>query len=674
MSTDEIGKIKVALAGNPNVGKSVIFNAITGAHQHVGNWPGVTVEKKVGKRRHGEANLEVVDLPGTYSLTAYSLDEVVTRDYIINEKPDVVVQVVDATNLERNLYLTTQLMELGARVVIALTMCDIAEERGDSIDVKKLSHLIETPVVETRAYEGKNVGTLLDEVVREATRKEHHHHTVGYGKELEEKITTVERLLEKDVPLAEKMPLRWSAVKLLEGDEEVTKRIAGSTGEKEILKIQDETPFELIEAEIADKRYEAIDAVLSQCHRRGERKLTMSDMMDRVFTNKWLGIPLFLALIWAAFQITFTAGAPLMELIDMGVGALAGLVTENVPGWFGFLLGDGIIGGVGAVVIFLPNILLLFLMLALLEESGYMARAAFIMDKLMYSLGLHGKSFIPLLMGFGCSVPAVMATRTIDDKKDRFITILVTPFASCGARLPVYIILAGTFFGRNAGNIIFGLYALGVIVAVLSAKLFRSTLFRGSPAPFVMEMPPYRAPKPRAVFRSTWNNGRMYLKKAGTIILAGVVVVWILASFGITPGGEFGMVDYGGEESLTAHIGKFMEPLFKPLGFDWKIAVALIFGFVAKEIVIGSLGVLYGAGEEGLSAALASDPAFNPAVALGLMVFVLLYMPCMAVVATIKKETGSWGWTAFSIAYSTGIAWLLAFAAVKIGILIGIGG
>jgi len=659
--------IRVALLGNPNVGKTTLFNAITGARQHVGNWPGVTVEKKEGKTSFKGHDIEVVDLPGTYSLTAYSIEEIIARDYILEEHPDVVVHIVDATNLERNLYLTTQLMELGSRVVIALNMSDLAEARGDEIDVQGMENFLGIPVVRMVASGQEGIDTLLDRLIIEAERNAHHEHLVGYGDEIEKKVSEVEDILQLDATLSERYPLRWLSVKLLEGDENAIKKLDGSTVSHQVKHILETTETEEYEAVMADKRYEAISAILPQVCSICAQEITASDMIDRVFTNKYLGIPLFLALMWGAFQLTFTFAAPFMDAIDAAFAALAAAISTSVS--FPILasfLGDGIIGGVGFVLIFIPNIFILFFILAILEDSGYLARAAFVMDRLMYSIGLDGKSFIPLLMGFGCNVPAIMATRTIEDRNDRLITILVNPFMSCGARLPVYVLLAGVFFGREAGNVIFGLYVLGIVVAVLTAKLLRSTLLKGKPAPFIMELPPYRIPTLKTSVIHMWERGAMYLKNAGTIILLGAIVVWALASF---PWG----VEYGAESSYVGMLGHLLQPLVAPLGFDWKIAVALLFGFVAKEVVVGSLGVLYGAGENeaALTDSLQNDPSINAVNALGLMSFTLLYMPCLATVGVIKKETGSWKWTLFSIVYGIAVAWVVAFIIYNTGAFAG---
>jgi ferrous iron transport protein B len=652
------------------VGKTSLFNALTGARQHVGNWPGVTVEQKVGVRRHNGHLLEIVDLPGTYSLTANSLDEVVARDYIIEGQPDAVIHVVDATNLDRNLYLTTQLMTTNTRLVIALNKFDLSEARGDCIDLDKMEEFLEIPVVPTSASKGTGIERLLDEVVEEATKGAHHHHMVGYGDDLERKVSVMVETLQGDEELVDRYPLRWLAVKLLEGDENVRERISGRPVAKVVDRLLATEDHEDIEVEMAERRYEVIDAILGQALVRCRLEVTPSDYIDRVLTHKWLGIPIFLALMWGAFTLTFTVSLPFSAMIDKAFGALGSWISGNVaPEWFASLLADGIIGGVGFVLVFVPPIFMLFLLLSILEASGYLARAAFNMDQIMANLGLHGKSFIPMLMGFGCNVPAIMATRSIEDRKDRLITILVNPFMSCGARLPVYVLLAGAFFGAVAGTAIFGIYVLGIVVAVLTAKLLRKTLLRGEATPFIMEMPHYQVPSVRLVLTFTWDRVWMYMRKAGTVILVGAIIVWLLASL---PWG----VEYGSAESVAGMIGRVLEPLVRPLGFDWRVVVALIFGFVAKELLAGTLGVLYGGGASGSSLMdRLTDPSsgLNPANAAGLMAFTLLYTPCLATRGVIWKETGSARWTAFSVVYSLALAWFMAFLIYRAGLALGWG-
>ncbi len=663
-------RLRIALAGNPNVGKTSLFNALTGARQHVGNWPGVTVDKKVGTRRHRGHLLEFIDLPGTYSLTANSIDEIITRDYIIEEAPDVVIHVVDATNMDRNLYLTTQLMTTGARLVMALNMFDVSEARGDCIDLEKLEEFLEIPVVPTSASKRTGMDRLLDEIVEEADREHHHHHMVGYGDELERRISVLVETLDQDPGVSERYPLRWMSVKLLEGDENVLERLSGSSVEDRVRALLTDADHEEIEVEMAERRYEVIDTILGQALVRCQIRVTPSDYVDRVLTHKWLGIPIFLAMMWGAFTLTFTVSIPFSAMIDAAFAHLSGWISENVASeWLGSLLADGIISGVGFVLIFVPPIFVLFLLLAILEDTGYLARAAFNMDRIMANLGLHGKSFIPMLMGFGCNVPAILSTRSIEDRKDRFITILVNPFMSCGARLPVFVLLAGAFFGAAAGTAIFGIYILGILVAILTAKLLRSTLLRGEPAPFIMEMPRYHLPSTNLVLAHTWERTRMYIRKAGTVILLGAIIVWFMASL---PWG----VEYGSEDSVAGMIGKVLEPLVAPLGFDWRIVVALLFGFIAKELVAGTLGVLFGGGEGGGSLVKGlTDPTsgLNAASAAGLMAFTLLYTPCLATVGVIWKETGSIRWTAFSVVYSLVLAWLVAFLFYRAGLALGWG-
>ena len=658
--------LRIALAGNPNVGKSTLFNAITGSHQHVGNWPGVTVEKKSGSVQHGGYDIEIIDLPGTYSLTAYSADEVIARDFLIDEKPDVVIHVVDATNLERNLYLTTQLLEIGTPVVIALNMSDMSESRGDRINPKKMEEYLEIPVVRTVGSRGEGIPELLDAAIREAETSPHHEHSIGYGNETESVIAQLCKVIDQDTALTSRYPARWLSIRLLEGDENALEKIKGRPVKKDVETVLSKIDTGEYEATMADRRYEVISAILPQVCVTCVKDMSASDLIDRVVTNRYLGIPIFLALMWGAFELTFAVASPFTSAITTAMGVLGTAVTAGIgPAWLASFIRDGIIGGVGTVLSFVPNIFILILILAILEDSGYLARAAFIMDRLMYSIGLPGKSFIPMLIGFGCNVPAIMATRTIEDRKDRLITILVNPFISCGARLPVYILFAGVFFPHNAGTVIFGLYVLGIVIAILSAKLFRATILPGKPAPFLMEMPPYRLPTVKTSLIHMWDRGSMYLRKAGGVIFGVAVVVWGLASL------PYG-VQFGGAGSYAGMIGHAIQPLVQPLGFGWQLAVALLFGFVAKEVVIGSLGVLYGVGSNGgaLSHALLADPSLGPVTALTFMVFVLLYLPCMASLAVIRKETGSWKWTGFSVLYGLTVAYIAAFIVAHVGAFI----
>lgn len=664
-------RISVALAGNPNVGKTTLFNRITGESLKVGNWPGVTVEKRIGTRKYNGDKFEMVDLPGTYSLTAYSIDEVVARDFIIDEEPDLVIQVVDPTNLGRNLYLTYQLMELQCRMILVINMWDLMKRTGDTIDIDRLSRETGVPVIPVSSTTGEGMDDLLDAMSEEARTGGTCGKIVPFDKELEERVVKIQEHIAPYIPEMEHQA-RWLAIKTLEGDEKVRERMKGLGIEgKSRIAMGDVDPVEM-EIAITDGRYKEVDRVLSLVQRRGKTREKVADMVDGVVTHRYLGIPIFLVIIWSIFRLTFDFAQPFSDLIDIGFVHLSDLTLDNVqPDWLASLVGEGIIGGVGAVLVFLPNILVLFFMISILESSGYMARAAFVMDRVMSKIGLSGKSFIPMVIGFGCNVPAIMAARAIDDRKDRLVTILVNPFVSCGARLPVYILLAGVFFEGSGGIVIFGLYLLGIIVAILSAKLFRMTILKGEPAPFIMELPRYRGPDMNLSLRSTWEKGYQYVKKAGTVILMGSIIMWFLASFSLS----MERVDYGSASSIAGSIGKLIAPVIDPLGFDWRIAIALLFGFVAKEIVVGSLGVLYNTnGQEGaLTDRLAADSGLTSLGGLSLMIFVLLYVPCLATVGAIKQETGSWGWTIFSIAYSTGVAYIIALIVYQGGMLLGLG-
>ncbi len=646
--------IKVAIAGNPNVGKTTLFNALTGSNQHIGNWPGKTVEKKEGFSKFKNKKIKFVDLPGTYSLTAYSFDEVVARDYILDENPDVVVHIVDATNLERNMYLTTQLMELGANIVLAFNMYDLVRSRDIYIDIERISKSLGIPIVPLVASKKQGIEKLLKKIDEASKNKNSTKNTLNYGKNLEKKINKIQKTLQG----VSKYPKRWLAIKILENDENALKFVDSLDNRNEILNVKKSIVDRDTETDFPDKRYEFVSSFTSNCIKKPKKLgIYRSDMLDHVVTHKYFGIPIFLVIMWLTFQLTFTVATPLMDLIDMGFAELATYVNNNIsPDWFASFLGNGLIGGVGFVLIFLPNIFILFFVLSLLEDSGYLARVAFVMDRLMTYLGLHGRSFIPMMLGFGCNIPGIMATRTIKNRTDRMITILSAPFVSCSARLPVYLVLAGAFFSKHAATVVYLLYILGLVVAIGTAKILRMTLFKGEPSPFIMELPSYKSPTMQNSVKHTWNRGSLYLRKAGSIILLGAVIIWLFSSL---PWGA----EYGSEETYIADIGKVFEPLVEPLGFDWRIAVALIFGFVAKEIVVGALGVLYGVGEEdpdAISDAIESNPTFSPLIALEVMVFTLIYSPCLAAVGVIKQETGSWKWTGFSVVYSTLLAYVAA--------------
>ncbi len=675
-------KITIALAGNPNSGKTTIFNNITGARQKVGNWPGVTVEKKEGAVRHNGYKLTVVDLPGTYSLSPYSIEELVARNFIVDQSPDVVIDVIDAANLERNLYLATQLIEMGVPLVLALNMSDVARSRGYRMDGARLGRMLGVPLVFTVGTRNEGTNDLLRqaiEVAEERSPTRRHIH-IGYGREIEEEIHAIQQVLRKQADSGIPYSTRWLSVKLLEGDEEIDRRlrleeIGGPELEAQteksrthISSLFDEAP----EVIISDQRYGFISGALREVlqYPPADRRY-LSDQVDTVLTNRFLGLPLFIFLVWAMFQLTFNVGALPMGWIEHGVGWLGeALASRMGEGILRDLLVDGVIGGVGGVIVFLPNIFILFFCIALFEDTGYMARAAFLMDKVMHTLRLHGKSFIPMIMGFGCNAPAIMATRTLESERDRLLTMLINPLVSCSARLPVYILIAGTFFAERAGTVIFSIYLIGIVLAILVGQVLARTLFRGEVAPFVMELPPYRMPTLKGTLIHMWERGSIFIKKMGTVILAGSVIIWFLSSF---PAGSRSV-----DETYLGRTGRAIAPVFEPLGLSWRDSVAILTGFVAKEIVVSTYGVLYqvgdeeGAENESLREALRAS-GMTPLVAFAIMVFVLTYTPCLATLAAIRRESGSWRWTAFSIGYQTVLAWTLAFSIVQGGRLIGLG-
>ena len=670
-------EIKIALAGNPNSGKTTIFNEITGARQHVGNWPGVTVEKKTGRAAYDEYSLQVIDLPGTYSLGAYSEDEVVARDFLISGDYDLVLDILNSANLERNLYFTIQLLEMGVDLIAVLNMADEAEKKGIEIDQKTLSRMLGVPVVETVACKGKGVKNLLEETVKNRNLEEKSL-KIDYGFELEELISDIIGRLEES-QLRDSINKRWLAVKLIERDPEAVKLLEKELAQSKAKNIKSliaktelkaELDFENI---IIDKKYEFINKVIEKTVSRPspeDEPENISDKIDKIVTNKYLGIPIFLAVMWAMFQFTFTVGDPLIGYIEMffeftgaWIGSLA--ASLGAPALLVSFVSDAIIGGVGSVLVFLPNIFLLFLAIAVLEDTGYMSRAAYVMDKIMSKLGLHGKSFIPLIIGFGCNVPGVMATRTLDSKRDRIISILINPLMSCSARLPVYIVFAGAFFPNHGGLVVFSLYLMGILLAVAMAGVFNKFLIEGERSHFVMELPPYRMPTLKGVFIHMWEKVGAFIKKAGTIIFSVVVLIWVLANLPLG-------ADYASAQSLIGRFGQLTAPLFAPLGFgNWQAASSLIFGILAKEVVVGTLGVVYSAGEEGLRSVLTAN--FTPLAAYSFMVMVLIYTPCVATLGAIKSETQSWKWPIFSAVYLFILAWLVSFVIYQGGMLLGIG-
>lgn len=679
MGSDQHNGIVIALAGNPNSGKTTVFNELTGSHQHVGNWPGVTVEHKEGTARRNGRTFRVIDLPGIYSLSAYSQEEVIARDFLLNERVDVIVNVVDASNLERNLYLTTQLLELGLPTVLALNMVDVAASMGQQIDVDKFASLMGVAVVPTVAAKGEGMGEILDEALALVENGYEPPRSARHSPEVEIEVSKLlDRLSCSPAhPCAiGPEPMRWLVIKSLERDKEAIRRLTEcSVDPQDTLRKVDETRRHLehgfggdLEAVIADGRYGFIGGLMREVVTRtaAPDRIAASDRIDDVLLHRWLGIPIFLTLMWLTFKLTFDIGGLFTNWIEMGVSALGTWASGALPpGPLASLIVNGVIAGVGGVIVFVPSIAIIFVIISFLEDSGYMARAAFLMDRSMHLVGLHGKSFIPLLMGFGCNVPAVMATRTLETREDRLLTILINPLMSCTARLPIYILFTGVFFSQSGAMVIFSIYALGVILAVASGKLFRKLFFHKAASPFVMELPPYRMPTLKGTALHVWERTSMFLSKAGTVILAASVVIWALGSL---PWG----VKFASEQSLVGHIGRAIEPIVRPLGFDWKAAVALLFGIGAKEIVVSTLGVLYGGGHRGgLQSALATS--FTPLTAYAFMVVSLIYIPCIATIAAIKRETNSWKWTLFAVGYSLTLAYAMGFLVYRLGMAVGLG-
>jgi len=664
-------EVVVALIGNPNVGKTTVFNALTGLRQHVGNWPGVTIEKREGEFEHKGTKFRVVDLPGVYGLTAFSIDEKIARDFIVQEKPDMVVDIVDASNLERNLYLVFQLLEIGANVIVALNKVDLAEEKGYEIDVKKLESLLGVPVVPMVATEGKGLDELKNRILESIDREPK---LIEYPN-FEAHIKRFIRVIKRDEALVKSYNPRWLAIKLLEGDDDVRGIIEKSEFRDEILRelsgvVHDfQREHDDLELGLADERYRLAEEIVKKTVVKREERITFSEMLDEVLTHKYFGIPVFISVMWAVFKFTFDISAPFSDIIDLFFTWLGDSVGAHIANdAMASFVRDGIIAGLGSVFVFLPPIAFLFFAFSWLEDSGYMARAAFVMDRMMHKFGLHGKSLIPMIMGFGCNVPAIMATRSLEDERDRLLTILVNPLISCSARLPVYALFAGAFFAGREGTIITSMYLLGITLALITAWSFRKTLFRGKPSYFVMELPPYNRPNWRTILGMTWTRTNKFLKKAGTVIFAGVVLVWLLSVMG--PQGYLGSEALESGELLAnswiAVLGSALQPLFSPMGWDWKASVALLFGFIAKEIVVGTLGVLYGVGEENLAHTIAVSGAFSSVSAYAFMAFVLLYMPCVATIGVIKQEAGG-KWALFAVAYELMLAYLVALMIVCVG-------
>ena len=702
--------INVALVGNPNCGKTSLFNIASGAHEHVGNYSGVTVDAKAGFFSFQGYHFRITDLPGTYSLSAYSPEEIYVRKHIIEETPDLIINVVDASNLERNLYLTTQLIDMNVKMVMALNMYDELEASGTQLDYEKLSELIGVPIVPTIGRTGQGIDKLFHVIIEsyegsdymnkdlrkqvrteamydiEAWHKDVEPHEgyasdhgifrhihVNHGPILERSIEAVKKEIAHNETIRHKYSTRFLAIKLLENDRDIERIVMKLPNGNDILATRDNEAKVIMKAinedseqAITDAKYGFISGALKETFTQGqlEREQT-TRVIDSIVTHRIWGYPIFFLFLYIMFEGTFVLGEYPMMGIEWLVEQIGNMVSHYMPeGPLKDLVIDGIIGGVGGVIVFLPNILILYFFISFLEDSGYMARAAFIMDKIMHRMGLHGKSFIPLIMGFGCNVPAIMASRMIEDKKCRLITMLINPLMSCSARLPIYLVLIGAFFPDTASLVLLSIYAIGILLAVLMARLFSRFLVKGDDTPFVMELPPYRIPTSKAIFRHTWEKGAQYLKKMGGIIMVASILIWFL---GYYPRGNYETVAEQQEHSYIGQIGKAIEPAIEPLGFDWKLGVGLLSGVGAKELVVSTLGVLYTNEEDIESVNLSNRIPITPMVALGYMLFVLIYFPCVATLAAIKQESGSWRWALFAALYTTALAWGVAFIVKTIG-------
>lgn len=723
--------IRVALVGNPNCGKTSLFNIASGSHEHVGNYSGVTVDAKEGRFEYKGYKFVLVDLPGTYSLSAYSPEELYVRKNLIDNVPDVVINVVDASNIERNLYLTAQVIDMNLRVVMALNMYDELKDKGDELDIKQLGYLLGMPVCPTVSRDGTGIPELFDTVIKIYTQSDPklaRHIHINHGAELEKSIDRIKLLLQKNQSLRDKYSTRYLAIKYLEDDKDIEKIIDTLPNRDEIISarvIEEQRIIDLLhtntESAIVDAKYAFIQGALAETYRPHQDttpRKTVTDKIDAIVTNKWMAFPIFIAVLYLIFQTTFAVGDYPMQWIDWFVGKFGEFVAMFMAeGWLKDLVVDGIISGVGSVLVFLPNILILYFFISLMEDSGYMSRAAFIVDKLMHKIGLHGKSFIPMVMGFGCNVPAIMATRAIESRKSRMITIAIIPFMSCAGRLPIFVLLAGAFFPHNAALVLLGIYLLGIVLAILSAIVL-SKFVKDDDLPFVMELPPYRIPTAKAIWRHTWEKGKQYLQKMATTILVCSVIIWFLgyfpknkelmaaqeeyATLAQTPAGRLSanadevdvnaatatkkelmtridsLYAYQQENSYIGQLGRMVSPALDPLGFNWKMDVGLLTGIAAKELVVSTLGVMYSEGakvSEGhdmsedtqLQSALVND--VTPAAALSFMVFILLYFPCVATFVAIKNETGKWRWAVACCAYTMAVAWIMSFIVYRLALI-----
>jgi len=668
----------VGLAGNPNVGKTTVFNRLTGMRQHVGNWPGKTVERAEGHFSHGSYDYDVVDLPGNYALSAHSMEEIVSRDFIVDDDSDVIINVVDAANLERNLYLTVQMMELGANLVMALNMNDFAKKKDHIIDIKLMSELLGFPVVEVNAKTGDGFEELLTTVEKQASNPIDSSAKLSYGEELREHLGELQELIEKDNNLLD-VPSVWTAIKLLEKDPIVIEKVQKSSQSSAIMAQTDKVAGHLhgiynegAEEVVANARYAFIGGLMTEAVKRpAVEKESTTDKIDKYVTHRFLAPFIFIAIMFLLFHLTFTIATPFCDFIDewfAWLGEYLAAVAGNEA--LASFLQNGLVGGVGGVLVFLPQIIIMFLFLSILEDSGYLARAAFTLDKIMHVVvGLHGKAFIPMILGFGCGVPAVMATRTMENESDRLLAMMLIPFMSCSARLPIYGIFVGAFFAANKGLILLSIYLLGIVVALIVAGILKRTMFKGISAPFVMELPTYKVPSLKGVLLHTWEKTKGFLRKAGTIILVSAIIIWILSYL---PGGE---ATYGTADSYLGMIGSLIAPIFAPLGFgNWQAGIAILTGLVAKEVVVSTFSTLNGLeedDEEGTKAVV--HDLFTPLSSYAFMAFCLLYVPCFAAIGAIKQETNSWKWPLTMSAITLVTAYIVSFLIYNVGLLAGFG-